>query len=438
MEEQWQVDRARLRMLHQQHPDWSYPQLAQHLSRSISWVKKWSKRLKTAVPEDQTVLKSQSRRPKHPPPSIEPIVVERILAIRDQPPDGLQRTPGPVAIKYYLHKMEKTAPLDCYLPTSTSTIWRILDEHQRIIRSSRPEREPLSQAEPFQVWQIDFKDVTTVTPEPEGKRQHQVETLNMLDTGTSILVDNPARTDFNAETVIETIAQTLQQVGCPRQITFDRDPRFVGSASSGDFPAAFVRFLACLHIEADICPPQRPQKNGFVERYNRSYKYEGIQMYRPATFTQVVDMNRDVRFHYNYQRPNQALSCSNQPPRSAFPNLPPLPSLPTVVDPDRWLQTIDGHLFKRRVNHAGTVKVDKRTYYIGRACHGRYVVLRVEAATQQLVVELNSEKLKELPIKGLQQHQMSFQRYLDFIRQQAVSEWRQYLHKTRRYVRLTD
>jgi hypothetical protein len=194
---------------------WSYPELARYLSRSISWVKKWSKRLKTAALKDQTVLKSQSRCPKHPPPAIEPVVIERILAIRDQPPDGLQRTPGPVAIKYYLHKMEKTAPLGCYLPTSTSTVWRILDEHQRIIRPAQSEREPTPQAEPLQVWQMDFKDVCTVIPEPEGKRQHQVETLNVLDTGTSVLVDNPPRTDFNAETVIETLAQTLQQVGCP-------------------------------------------------------------------------------------------------------------------------------------------------------------------------------------------------------------------------------
>jgi hypothetical protein len=80
------------------------------------------------------------------------------------------------------------------------------------------EREPTSQAELLQVWQIDFKDVTAVTPEPEGKRRHQVETLNMLDIGTSILVDNPARTDFNAETVIETVAQTLQSVAKVQQL----------------------------------------------------------------------------------------------------------------------------------------------------------------------------------------------------------------------------
>ena len=94
-------------------------------------------------------------------------------------------------------------------------------------------------AEPLTSWQIDFKEVTTVAPEADGKRLHAVESLNMIDTGTSILVDNPLRTDFNAETVIDSLAQTLQQVGCPRQITFDRDPRFVGSAGSTDFPGRF-------------------------------------------------------------------------------------------------------------------------------------------------------------------------------------------------------
>jgi len=436
MEEQWQVDRARLRMLRQQHPNWTQPQLAQYLHRSLGWVKKWLKRLQTAGPEDQSVLKSHSRRPKQPRTRVTPAVIERILAIRDQPPEGLQRTPGPLAIKYYLQQLEKKAPLAVYLPTSTSTIWQILEAHQRLLRPSQSEPEPTELAEPLQVWQIDFKDVGTVPPEPGGKRQHCVETLNMIDTGTSILIDNPARPDFNAETVIETVAQTLQQVGCPRRIRFDRDPRFVGSASSGDFPAAFVRFLSCLEIEADICPPQQPQENGYVERYNRTYEYEGIRVYCPTTFREVLDMNLDIRHHYNYQRPNQARSCGNQPPCLAFSSLPPLPPVPTSIDPDRWLARIDGHLFKRRVNCSGAIKVDKHHYFIGRAHHGRYVVLRVEAIQQQLVVELKGEPLKTLPIKGLQHRLMSLAEYLPFIQQQALSEWRQYLAKARRYVPL--
>lgn len=242
MEEQWQVDRARLRRLSQEHPKWSQRELAQAIGRSVTWVKKWYRRLAAAEPGDRDVLKSRSRRPKQAGSPIQALVINRILAIRDQPP--LNRVPGPLTIKYYLHQQEQEEPLGCYLPTSTSTIWRILDQHQRIYRPSRAEPDPLEPGEPMEIWQIDFKDMTTVRrPEQTDKHQHLVETLNMVDTGTSILVDNPARADFNAETTLRSVAAVLKKVGCPRQITFDRDPRFVTSASSTDFPAPLVRSL---------------------------------------------------------------------------------------------------------------------------------------------------------------------------------------------------
>lgn len=283
MEEQWQVDRAGLRRLLQQHPDWSQRQLAEETHRSVSWVKKWRRRLRQADPADQEVLRSLSRRPQQAGSPLEPKGVERILAIRDQPP--LKRIPGPLAIKYFLHEQEKSDPLGCYLPTSSSTIWRILAEHYRIYRPAPLAGEPLPPGPPMMEWQIDFKDVTTVRPpEQTDKQQHFVETLNVIDTGTSILIDNPARSDFKAETAIRTVADVLQQVCCPQQITFDRDPRFVTSASGADFPAPFVRFLACLGITANICPPQRPDRNGYVERFNRTYKYELILVYQPETY----------------------------------------------------------------------------------------------------------------------------------------------------------
>jgi len=435
MEEQWQADRARLRKLRQEHPTWSQRKLAEETKRSVTWVKKWRKRLDEADPGDQEVLKSRSRRPKEAGSPIKAPVVERILAIRDDPP--INRIPGPKAIKYFLHKQEEEDPLNCYLPTSTSTIWRILDEHHRIYRPKPLEHEPLPLAEPMEVWQIDFKDVTTVgRPEETDKRQHFVETLNIVDTGTSILVDNPARLDFNAETTIRALAEVLQNLGCPRQITFDRDTRFMASASTGDFPSPFVQFLACLGIIPDVCPPQRPDRNCYVERYNKTYKYETIFIFRPETYEQVIDMNLDEKYYYNYHRPNQARSCGNQPPRLAFPSLPALPPVPEMVDPDRWLQTIDGELVTRRVNAAGTVQVDKYKYYIGRAYHGRTVVLQVDATNQQFNVELAKKPLKTIPIKGLEHRQMPFDEYLEFICKQAVSAWRLYLRKRRRYLPL--
>ena len=434
MEEQWQVDRARLRRLRQEHPRWSISRLAEETGRSTTWVKKWRKRFNEADPGDDSILKSSSRRPKQAGSPLQPAVIERILAIRDNPP--VNRIAGPLAIKYFLHEQEKQDPLGCYLPTSGSTIWRVLNEHDRIYRASPPEADPLPQAEPLEIWQIDFKDVTTVRAKPGGKKRHVVETLNVLDTGTSILLDNPAHQDFNAETTIRSMATVLQQIGCPPQITFDRDPRFVASASSDGFPAPFVRFLACLGIKADICPPQRPDRNGYVERYNRTYKYEGILIYLPEDFVQVLDMNLDVKHHYNFERPNQAKSCGNQPPRLAFPSLPTLPAVPDTIDPDCWLDTIQGQLFKRRVNASGTVQVDKHKYYMGRAHHGRLVVLQVDAVNREFVVELNNEVIKTIPIKGLYQGQLSFTDYLKFICEQAISNWRLYQRKQRRYLPL--
>ena len=63
---------------------------------------------------------------------------------------------------------------------------------------------------------MDFKDVPGVRVDDSHKKQHQVETLNILDTGSAILIANPVRVDFNASTVIESLAQVFAQWGLPR------------------------------------------------------------------------------------------------------------------------------------------------------------------------------------------------------------------------------
>src|SRR2546430_16037838 len=90
------------------------------------------------------------------------------------------------------------------------------------------------------VWQLDFKDVSSVPADPFGKRQHVVETLNIIDPGTSVLVDAHVRSDFTAETALEALASTLAKYGRPQRIALDRDPRWVGSPAGSDFPAALV------------------------------------------------------------------------------------------------------------------------------------------------------------------------------------------------------
>jgi hypothetical protein len=110
MEAQWIADRTALRCLSRQHPAWTHTELATCLGRSVSWVKKWLKRLQEAPPDDLTILHSHSRARRTPPPPPDRRIVQKIAEIRENPPENLQRVPGPRAILYYLHRDASEAP----------------------------------------------------------------------------------------------------------------------------------------------------------------------------------------------------------------------------------------------------------------------------------------------------------------------------------------
>ena len=100
------VQRASLRWLAQRHPSWTRQELATTLGQSLAWVKKWLRRLREAEPTDVMALHARSRARKTPPASIasQTAVVQRILEMRESPPENLHRVPGPEAIVYYLHR----------------------------------------------------------------------------------------------------------------------------------------------------------------------------------------------------------------------------------------------------------------------------------------------------------------------------------------------
>ncbi len=264
MEEQLVAARAHLRHLLQVHPDWPYQEYADQIGRPRDWVKRWVKRLRAAPPDDETVLWNRSSARHHLPPPLDPSVIDRILEIRDHPPEHLQRTPGPKAILYYLHRQEDLLAQGLRLPRSTRTIWQILTEYGRIGHTPRRVHVPMERPGPLVSWQIDLKDADSVPPDPDGKQQHVVETFDILDVGTSIALRVEPGEDYTAETVFTPVVETLREYGLPEVAGFDRDPRFVGAASGRDFPSPFVRFWHCLGVEPYICPPRRPDKNAVV------------------------------------------------------------------------------------------------------------------------------------------------------------------------------
>lgn len=167
---------------------------------SQSWVDTWKKRLAGVPFDDEQVLHGLSRAPHHPPARLDSQVVDRLLEIRDDPPEVLGRTPGPKAILYYLSRDEALKEGGLRLPKSTRTIQRILRENGRIASRLPTVTDPIERPPPMQQWQRDFKDASSVPADPHGKKHHVVEILNIIDKGTSVLVAHHVRTDFTAET----------------------------------------------------------------------------------------------------------------------------------------------------------------------------------------------------------------------------------------------
>jgi hypothetical protein len=107
------------------------------------------------------------------------------------------------------------------------------------------------------------------------------------------------------------------------------------------------------------------------------------------------------------------VSCGNLPPRVAFSILPTLPSLPTMVDADRWLDAYDGHSFVRRVQQGGSVTIANVPYSTKAALVGRQVALRVDAAAGQFVVEAAGQVVQRLAINGLERVMLPFATFVD-------------------------
>jgi hypothetical protein len=108
--------------------------------------------------------------------------------------------------------------------------------------------------------------------------------------------------------------------------------------------------------------------------------------------------------------------------------------VPEIIDPDRWLSTLTGKTYKRRLDCKGSFQLGNQTYYVKQQLRGQVVLIWVDGQKRQLNVYASNQKLiKTVPIKGLQNRQMNFQEYLDFMCKEAYSAWRKVQSRTTRY-----
>ena len=407
MEQEWELDRMRLYQLHRARPEWTLPQLAKALARSLSWVKKWLKRFRETPQPSLAMFKSQSRVPHHRPYTLVPAVRDAILSLRDGLKSRYGRVVGAKTIAYHLHKDDLLKQQGVFVPRSPRVIWRILKAAGRIPTRIR-EHHPFERPEPMHHWEMDF-----------GQLGDEVEFLTVVDRGTSILVDTQTQSHYKAQTALLAVAQLLLMMGLPRKLCFDNDPRFVGNWLADGYPSPLMRFLLCLGVEPDVVEPGRPQDKPFVERAIRTLKHECLWVEPPEHWREADAMLRLYREFYNHERAHQSTACGNRPPYEAFPDLPPRPLLPQQVDPDAWLTFFHRRVFRRRVGQNGSITVGRHAYYVGYIYAGMRVGVLVDASQRVFHILRGAVLLAEKEIQGLVGQKMAFQDYLEHMLTEA-------------------
>jgi hypothetical protein len=429
METEWRIARAQLRDLLQENAHACHRELAKQLGYSVAWVRKWRKRLAQAPPGDEQVLNGQSHRPKRIPRRVSEAVEERIIELRVTLSEQYNRPVGARTIAAYLRK--EAAQWEGVVPTSSATIWRILRRRQYILDRAPREKQPFVRPEPGVQWEIDFCTAAKVSPEAPDKQQNALEVFNVVDRGSSANLDSQASAQFDAAHALLSIAATLEKQGVPRCITYDRDPRFVGSQSTDGFPSAFTRYLLCVGCAVDILPPRRPDLKPFVERFQRTLQEECLDKHHPVTAAEADTCLQPYCQWYNQERPHQGKDLHDQPPQQRLAQAPVRPSLPEKVDPDAWLASYDQRCYRRHVDSSGTIQLWKATYYVGLAYANQTVLVRLDAAQRQIQVEVGRTRITSLPLKGVSGQVIDYQDFLGLMCDEARSEWKDYLWRQR-------
>ena len=175
-------------------------------------------------------------------------------------------------------------------------IYRELELNLRIKpkkRLNREKPEPLAVPDEINIcWSMDF-----MHDQLEDGRCYRL--FNVIDDynreGLTIEVDF----SLPAERVIRSLDQAIEWRGKPKCLRCDNGPEYIS-----DLLAAWAKKhdIALMFIQ-----PGNPQQNAYVERYNRTVRYDWLNQYLFSSIAEVQEQATRWLWIYNNERPNMAL-----------------------------------------------------------------------------------------------------------------------------------
>ena len=158
-----------------------------------------------------------------------------------------------------------------------------------------PNREKIALAQPAAInkkWSMDFmSDALT-----DGRK---FRTFNLIDDFNREVLAVEADTSLPAIRVVRILKRVIWERGKPESIRVDNGPEFI----SGTMEA----FCNSQEIQLQFIKPGKPMQNGFVERFNRTYREDILDAYLFNNLNQVRELSEAWMNDYNTFHPHQSL-----------------------------------------------------------------------------------------------------------------------------------
>lgn len=107
--------------------------------------------------------------------------------------------------------------------------------------------------------------------------------------------------DFSlpAERVKRTLDRIIERRGKPRSIRCDNGPEYISSA--------LKQWAKSHDIELNYIQPGNPQQNAYIERFNRTVRYDRLNQYVFHSLNEIQEFATTWQWLYNNERPNMGL-----------------------------------------------------------------------------------------------------------------------------------
>lgn len=182
------------------------------------------------------------------------------------------------------------------LLSQTAVVERELEMNLRIKpkkRLVRQKPEPLMVPENInQAWSMDFMH-DQLSDSRSFRLFNVIDDYNREGLGIEVDLSLPS------ERVIRSLEQIIEWRGKPDSIRCDNGPEYISGA--------LTTWAEQRGIEIRYIQPGKPQQNAYVERYNRTVRYDWLSHYEFDSVAEVQEFATQWLWTYNNERPNMAL-----------------------------------------------------------------------------------------------------------------------------------